>query len=491
MPDPVMKMARASGIRLQARWTTDWVRPMGLSILAVISAAGYFAIWPVSGDDPLHPMGAAVILVLLSVPYILATWWVVCGAPPRHRRWRQLEWGAILIGGGIPYLIVLPLKPLFSPDVYRYAWDARLTRHGFSPYLSGPASSAFGNLRDTVIYPNVPWLHSPTIYPPAAQGLFLGGGALTPGIWGIKLVMVLTVALTAVVLIWYLREHGQDTRRVLIWLWSPLVVAGFGIDGHVDAAAIGLWLAALLVAGTQWRWSRAFVGVLLALATLVKLYPVIFLLALGRRRDRALYIAFGGVLLLGYLPFLSGGTHVTGFLVTYLADPGVQGYLASLIGWLQLFLTPLGAPLRVVQALDAGAAIVAVVAIVAARRRSMLPSSTASIAALLLAWLAFTPHTFPWYATALLPLAAICLRAPWSSTGAALAFGLWSFASAFSLFYIAHARGPQWLYGVLYVAGITSAAAALLAHAAVRHTRRSSPLSDGIGQLTPLKETLR
>src|SRR6185437_7896444 len=257
-----------------------WKRPIGLFVLAAVSLVGYRLIQPLSIDGLRHPAGVAVVELGLALPYSLACWWVIVGASPQTRRIQSAEW-AVVIGAALAFFaIVFPLWPSLSGDPYRYVWDARVLAHGYNPLAIAPDSPLLASLRDMIIYPRVYWVHVPTIYPPGAQGLYLLAYLVAPdNVWAIKAEMILGVALVAALLIGYLRMRGQDPLRVIVWLWCPLVVVELGMDGHVDAVAIAAWLAALILAECYKQpRARGAVGVLLGFATLIKLYPALFLL---------------------------------------------------------------------------------------------------------------------------------------------------------------------------------------------------------------------
>lgn len=456
-----------------------WRRPVGLLILAMSSLVGYLLIRPLSIDGLKHPAGVAVVELALAVPYALACWWVIVGAPPPTRRNFGAEW-AVVIGAALAFFaIVFPLWPSLSGDPYRYVWDARVLAHGYNPLAIAPDSPVLAFLRDAVIYPRIHWLDVPTIYPPGAQGLYLLAYLVAPdNVWAIKAEMVFCVALVAALLIGYLRMRGQDPLRVIVWLWCPLVVVELGMDGHIDAAAIAVWLAALLLAerGRQ-RWARGAVGVLLGVATLIKLYPALFLLALGRKDDRWLYIAFLATVALGYLPFLHGGAPALGFLGIYIGD--VQSY-GALLFWLRNAYASLGAPS--VAAPITALLVAAVVGgcVVWGRYRGRL-SERVALYILLALWLTLTPHLLPWYATALVPFCALYLRPPWQSRGGALTGALWlgvCIMPAFNIAFDPAFRNLEWLYAAIYIAVVVSAATGLLLYRRYgrhsRHSRRTS-----------------
>ena len=440
-----------------------WVRPIGLFILAALSLTGYIAIGPRAIDALRHPSGVAMIELLLAIPYAVGCWWVIVGPPPQTRRIRHAEW-AIVIGAALAFFaVVFPLWPSLSGDPYRYVWDARVLAHGYNPLALAPDSPLLAQLRDTVIYPKLHWVQVPTIYPPGAQGLYLLAYLVAPdNVWAVKAEMALCVALTAALLVHYLRTRGQDPLRVIVWLWCPLVVIELGMDGHVDAAAIAVWLAALLLAERKRQpRARIAVGVLLGVAMLIKLYPALFLLALGRRDDRWLYVAFLTTVSLGYLPFLHGGLPALGFLGTYAGD--TQSY-GALLFWLRNAYASLDVPSVAVQGTVLLVAALVAGGVVWARHRGRLMERGA-LYTLLVLWLTLTPHLLPWYVTALVPFCALYLRPPWQSRGGALTAALWlgvCIMPAFNIAFDTAYRNLEWLYAAIYIAIAVSAAFGLL-----------------------------
>ena len=445
----------------------EWMRPCGLLLLALISAVGYWSLWSMVGDRPGRAVSIAVIMLLLALPYAGASWWIIARPAPEHPLWQVVEWLAI-VGGACAFLaMVFPFHPLLSDDLYRYVWDARLSSHHLSPYLLPPSAPALHYLRDGLIYPHLYWVHVPTIYPPGAQGLFLASYLALPGsVWAIKGEMLFFVAILAVALGLLLQAQGHDPRRIIVVLWSPLLIVEVGMNGHVDAAAIALWVSAVVVSYHQrWRAARPMVGVLLALATLVKLYPALLVLALARRRDRSLYVAFGLTLLLGYAPFLAEGLRAGGFLSTYLSR--VEGGVPLATQWLLSPVTSSPVPVYGVVLFLTGLVLVGVVI---GRRRGALSDEMAALA-VVTAWLLFSPQMLPWYAIALLPLCAMFLSSPIASPLGSLFFGLWIFVCVAPLYYIANSGGPEWLVSVEY---LVAAGAALGVHGAHRATYRLS-----------------
>jgi hypothetical protein len=431
-------------------------------------------------------------MLALLVPYGSAIALLLLASGPCTALWRQVE-GAILAAGALVFPIpLLVLAPQSSPDVYRYAWDARLIAHGLSPYLHGPSWPGYHALRDVVLYPHVPWKDVPSIYPPGAQFFYWLAGLVAPGsIYGLKIEMTLFHLLAGALLALLLVRHSRDPRLAAIYLWAPLPIVEFALNGHIDAIAIACILLALLLNTCAFRGARILVGVVLGVATLVKLYPLLLAVALIQRRDRAMPVAVLLTIVLGYARYLSEGPEALGFLSTYLTEVynnyggalllvrtlgfavGATPDLVRLIGaalagcyvaalcWLML-LPSLPLPQRALPAPVEWLVI----------RFKRLPRPDAEVAAcgLVVLWIAFSPHVFPWYVAVLLPFAALLLRST-----PPLAVGIWVFASFIPLAYVAFDAPPlYWFYPALYLA-----ACAVALGTAMARTRSQAALPLG------------
>ncbi len=141
-------------------------------------------------------------------------------------------------------------SPLLSTDVYRYVWDGRVQMAGINPYRYLPAAAELAFLRDDAVYPNINRAsYAPTIYPPAAEGIFALAAVAAPGVLGMKLVMLAFDVLALGTLAWLLRVAGRAPAELLIYAWLPLPVWEFAGSAHVDAAR-------RRGAGSRWRCWR-------------------------------------------------------------------------------------------------------------------------------------------------------------------------------------------------------------------------------------------
>ena len=172
-------------------------------------------------------------------------------------------------------LLTLVAPPILSSDIYRYVWDGRVQLAGINPYRYLPVADQLAFLRDEAVYPHINRAdYAHTLYPPAAQAIFALAAVVTPGVFGMKLMIAAFDALAIVALIVLLRIAGRDPAELLIYAWLPLPVWEFAGNAHIDGAAAGLLALALLLAV---RGRSVWTGIVLAAATLTKFLPVVVL----------------------------------------------------------------------------------------------------------------------------------------------------------------------------------------------------------------------
>lgn len=328
----------------------------------------------------------------------------------------------ILAAGALFRLLLLPTTPSLSTDVYRYLWDGRLAAAGVSPYRDPPNAPALAAFRDETLYPRLNHVDWQTIYPPGAQLVFQGLARLGQGsVLAFKLLLVAAEALTAALLLGWLRVLGRPPAWVLLYAWNPLVVVELAGSGHLDGLVLAPVVAALWAA-TRGRegWAGALVGV----GTLLKLYPLLLLPAVvGRRPGRAL-VACAGVVLAGYAVYAGDGPGVLGSLGRYVTvEEFNPGPVRTALAWLLAPLGPTGheaarfLPLVGLAALAAGIAIGA---------RGVPPWRRAIWLAG--GYLAATPNLFPWYAVWTVPVLIAAPAWPWLSLSGTVAVAYLIFA---------------------------------------------------------------
>ena len=170
-------------------------------------------------------------------------------------------------------------------------------------------------------------------------------------------------------------------------------------NGHVDGLALLLLVAAVLALR---RDRRGWAGVLIGLATMVKLYPAIAVAAWWRRGRWRMAIAAAAVCAVAYAPHVMAvGTRVLGYLPGYLKE---EHYTS---GSRFVLLGILGLPGPVTTAL--AIAILAAVTVHVARAGY---EPAAGLVAVLGALILITTPVQPWYAVTVAGLGALA-GLPW------------------------------------------------------------------------------
>jgi len=372
-------------------------------LLGLLSLIPYGLAWRL-GDLRRHTVGFLALFFVAFALYGAATWLAL---RVKEMSGREIAALFVLAIAMQSFLIFTP--PTLSDDMYRYVWNGRVQAQGISPYEYPPNAPELAHLRDPVIYPHINRKSAVTVYPPAAETAY----ALLWRVWPdsvrwFQMAMAGGGLLAGVLLLGVLAELGQSPARLLIYLWSPLLAFETAHAAHVDGLVLPLLVGA-------W-WARlqqrdGLVGILLGLATAVKLYPILLLPALWRPRDRRgrwqMPLAFAATLAACYAPYvLRSGPGVIGYLPNYFHERFNMGLAGLLIpgftalgfdpdrGVLLLLLLVLGLIALVhVWRPPAGAA--------AAVRRCLWPIGAFTL---------LTQNLFPWYMLWLLPLVALFLQ---------------------------------------------------------------------------------
>lgn len=357
-------------------------------LLRVLSAVGLLGACTVIGLVPNLVEAPRTFLVSFSVAFLCYVVSLVVWVR-QHGRGTVV---AILTVAAACRLVLLPAAPSLSTDAYRYVWDARVGRAGIDPYAYAPVARELEPLRDTTVFPRLNHPTWRTIYPPGAQVFFRLVDAVVPGsIVAMKAALALAEAITLGLVLVLLVTAGLPPARVVIYAWNPLVVVELWGSAHLDSLVL---LAVVAAALALVRGAREVAAVLLGFATLVKIYPVVFLpLLLGRRRIRVLAL-FALTVGIGYLPPLMLGWAAVGSLPRYLVEERFNhGLVRSLIDWPPLTL----------------AVLVLFVAWAAARRGTFGERAVFLIGGSVV----LMPNVFPWYAVWLGPFLALAPSWPW------------------------------------------------------------------------------
>lgn len=253
-------------------------------------------------EPPGADLSRHVLLFAVSFAFYLGAVYVVlsAGTGPRTRNSRRvlalaLAWAVLM------RVALLATTPSLSDDLFRYVWDGRVAAAGIDPYRYPPAAPELAPLRDSY-WNGINAKSMPTPYPPLAEGLFAVVYRLAPDSLTAMQAMAVVFDLGVIVLLLLmLARLRQDTFRVLIYAWNPLLLVQFAHSGHFDAAMVlpllgGIYLLAL--------GNRVGSGILLGVSTLVKLVPAIVAPLFVPFWGAAGVVAAGATLGLGALPLV-------------------------------------------------------------------------------------------------------------------------------------------------------------------------------------------
>jgi alpha-1,6-mannosyltransferase len=369
----------------------DWPLLGAAACLLAFSLAG--AVWITQFDDP----NAGLVALLQAPPYAVAAWLVVKGRDAGADSGRAIA--TILLVALAMRLVQLPGWPI-STDLFRYVWDGRVQGAGINPYLYVPADAALNGLRDGAIYPYINRAdYAPTIYPPASQIVFFLITRISESIVFLKAVMVAFEALAAWAILQLLAARGLPRARVLLYAWHPLPLWEFARSGHVDVVAIAFLLLAFLAIE---RRAPLLAGIALGAGVLVKYVPVVAGPALYKRWDWRLPLAFIATVAVLYLPYISAGPKVFGFLGQYVGEEGIDRGAGIFLWQLLSAVLPLPAQAFVFYVV-AVVLIMAVLALIVVLRQQSPGANLAGGMLLATAFtILFSPH-YAWYFAWLVP----------------------------------------------------------------------------------------
>jgi hypothetical protein len=132
--------------------------------------------------------------------------------------------------------------------------------------------------------------------------------------------MVLFEGVTMYALIALLRNLGIRREQTLLYAWCPVIIWEIAGSGHLDSAAMAFIALALLA---RYRKQPILTGLFLAIAILLKFYPLVLLPALYRRGDFKMPATVAAVVAFAYAAYSSVGLLVFGFLGGYAKEEGI------------------------------------------------------------------------------------------------------------------------------------------------------------------------
>ena len=341
--------------------------------------------------------------LLLSVPYVTACWLVTSGSIPPSRHAVRWIWIVALLFR----FTVVPLHPSLSEDTARYRWQGMLQDAGGDPYIATPEDARWEGLRDST-WNRIAGKDKTSPYGPVLELLnlqyyrFVRWWEPDPWqqVWLFKLPFAAADLAVGLGLMALLSGIGRPATWGLVYLWSPLPVTEYWIEGHNDALALAFVIGALALAvRKQARWAL----VVLAVAALCKVWPIVLFpfLTLARKDGRWHFewkglLACVPVVLVLCLPYWGSIGSVWRVL-----DGFASGWRNNDSLFAGLLLLSQGN--MAIAAWSAAIALVAAVVVVRIAPMPRLAPELAAVCALLL----LSANCFPWYLTWMLPLLAV------------------------------------------------------------------------------------
>lgn len=318
-------------------------------------------------------------------------------------------------GGAIVFRVLLLLTtPTLSDDVYRYLWDGYVANNGVSPYAHAIDSAELDYLDHPIrAQANNTWMASP--YLPAAQPIFATLTFLFPlKPLFLQIAMIGFDLLSGVLIALLLTMALLPARRLLIYLWNPLVIVEVAHGAHIDAWMVFLTLLAVWLTfrsdmpdAKRLRWAKVGAPFVLALATLTKVLPILTIPVLFWRWSWRQWLIYGAAVITLLLPSgvragwgLRGDLDGTGVFGTLRIYSSQWKFNSGVFYWMAQFLHKQGVAesLLVSKLIVAGllAAVLLAVWVVARTRREIRPNLRL-LSIPFMAYILLTPTVHPWY----------------------------------------------------------------------------------------------
>jgi SAM-dependent methyltransferase len=263
-------------------------KPVLLDYVSAGVLTALFCLISYSAGSPEY-RGLFVVSVLGTGPVLVLLW-------KRDR----LSIRAILLTALVIRLVVFPLLPSLSDDVFRYIWDGILVSGGKNPYQFIPSDPSLHDLQVNPLFQHLNSSGFYSVYPPLSQYLFALGGIIYDGDWR-KSYYVIKGAILLIEFGGLFILSGMLSRRSFLLLaLNPIVVFASAGQGHTDALLVmflGVGIARCAggkeVSGTA----------LVTAAGWIKLYPFFILPFLWRRFGWRSIAVSAAVILVFAAPF--------------------------------------------------------------------------------------------------------------------------------------------------------------------------------------------
>lgn len=386
---------------------------LGLCI-AYMMAAG---IW----RSPHHEGGTVLLAyvvgtMLAGAIYLLAVW-----------SGRRVAPGiaAVFFFGLAMRLVLIASPPLANAtdDYYRYLWDGWAVTQGLNPYQYSPSQAleaiAEGGTHDPrlakaalpaeEVLRGINHADLTTIYPPVAQAAFALAAVVKPfSVYVLRGLLLVSDLATFGLLLTLLRRLRVNEGLSFLYWWNPILLKWMYAEAHMDLFLFPFLLLAI-VAALSYR--PVLAGASLALATGVKLWPIVLLplviwhLRGDRRRMVAAAFTTVAFTLTVLSPMVLARPTASEGLWTYASTWENNDGIYSLV---EGAFSPMAAPqdARLYARWTVGALLVVWIPVAilwqSGRPHALMRSALLVVAGVFL----LSPTQFPWYYAWILPLVA-------------------------------------------------------------------------------------
>jgi hypothetical protein len=208
------------------------MRKLILPLLILIDLIGYISFYFNITEPIIH---FTVISIFLSLIYLIKILLI------RKSVLTNNQIISFIVAGILFRVILFPVGPIASDDVYRYLWDGKVQANGINPYSYSPNDQALKHLHSEILPSKINFPDMKTIYPPFSQWMFLLAYLIAKEtLWGIKLLLLISEISTILLILLTLNNFRIDKKYSLVYALSPLPVLQFFIDAHVDGFGIAL-----------------------------------------------------------------------------------------------------------------------------------------------------------------------------------------------------------------------------------------------------------
>lgn len=238
----------------------------------------------------------------------------------------------IFLFGVLFRLVLIPAVPSTSDDVYRYIWEGKLVYHGENPFEKAPDNPDLKYLHSQDYPDLVTYKNMTTIYPAAAQLIFLTGYLLSgENDLGLKLLYLLAEIFTFIFILKILTLRKISKSLLILYAWLPLPIMEYFINSHIDVVGITFFVIFIYYMLIDKYTVAVFP---FALSILIKLYPIIVLPLLMKKLRLKNFVFFSSVLIViltvGMVLFIPDERSVNASLFTYLSTWSFNGSFFSL-----------------------------------------------------------------------------------------------------------------------------------------------------------------